>query len=393
MPRIYFDFSGLKQLETACMEAASHTERLNDSFGATIRQLDWEIRMAEEVARTGARLEEQMRSEVAALRKYEQFLSYAAEQYRRLDTVGVEDSFGAGERFAGPWGGFGGMGSRQREKDPLQNPSLSLIEHLMEILSKLAPQSPAGIIKEQLGYVDDLEKFLRGDIRGATGAQELMDLGGSSCSLWKAMYDQLEDQGRGWFFTDPGQKTADGIGLTGDALQAAASLYGAVDTIRNSDMGLAGDVGELIDAGSDTGDLIQSITELGKASPEGVYTPAKIYTTIYESYLDAIGQGLKSYDKYSADGQWDLRDTGATGVEAGVTGLYKMAECLTFGVISEETTGVSSEEISGVLESWAENRGREAGEYIMNNPELYQKYQEAGDLGQFAITMYAAIRS
>lgn len=286
------------------------------------------------------------------------------------------------------------MGSRSGHEKERKDPIQSIIEALIERLSQMMPHYLVPVLKDSLAYANALEQFLRGDLKGATGAQDLADLTDASTDLWKGYYNYLKDHGGGgFFFTTPGSNVADGVNITGDALSAASSFYGAVDTIRNSDMGIAGQAGELIDAGSDMGDLIGSLADLRNPASDAVYTPTKFYTTIYEGYADAIGQALKSYDKYSSDGTWDLGDSGATGIETGVAGLYKMAECLTFGLVSEDTIGVSAADISNSLESWAGGVGKEAGQYILNNPDLYQKYQDSGDLGKFMLTMYACIKS
>lgn len=397
MPRIYLDFSGMKQLEADCLQAASHVERLNDSFASSVRGLDWEIRMAEDIERTGLALEERLRCETDALRKYEQFLLRASEQYKELDAFDQKQDLPhttGPDPFTGLWGAGGTMGSRSGRQKERKDPIQSMIEAMMEWLSKMMPHNLTPVLKDELSYAYALEQFLRGNLKGATGAQDLADLTDASTDLWKGYYDYLKDHGGGgFFFTTPGSHVADGVNITGDALSAASSFYGAVDTIRNSDMGIAGQAGELIDAGSNMGDLIESLADLHNPASDAVYSPTKFYTTIYESYADAIGQALKSYENYSADGTWDLGDSGATGIETGVAGLYKMAECLTFGLVSEDTTGVSAADISNSLETWAGGVGQEAGQYILNNPDLYQKYQDSGGLGKFMLTMYACIKS
>ena len=112
MPRIYLDFSGMKQLEADCLQAASYVERLNDSFASSVRGLDWEIRMAEDIERTGLALEERLRCETDALRKYEQFLLRASEQYKELDAFDQKQDLPhttGPDPFTGLWGAGGTM--------------------------------------------------------------------------------------------------------------------------------------------------------------------------------------------------------------------------------------------------------------------------------------------
>ena len=40
---------------------------------------------------------------------------------------------------------------------------------------------------------------------------------------------------------------------------------------------------------------------------------------------------FRSHEKYYADGQWDIGDTGATGIDVSMTGLYGLSHNLTLG--------------------------------------------------------------
>ena len=45
-----------------------------------------------------------------------------------------------------------------------------------------------------------------------------------------------------------------------------------------------------------------------------------------------LQQGFKSHERYYADGKWDLGDTGATGIDISIAGLYGLTHSLTFGL-------------------------------------------------------------
>ena len=82
-------------------------------------------------------------------------------------------------------------------------------------------------------------------------------------------------------------------------------------------------------------------------------------------------------------------DTASTGIEASVAGLYAMLSSLTFGIISENFTGVSAKDVSDFLKNRAGNIGVEAGEYIKANPALYQAYQDGNVVVRIFLTFYA----
>lgn len=69
-----------------------------------------------------------------------------------------------------------------------------------------------------------------------------------------------------------------------------------------------------------------------------------------------------------------------------------MISSLTFGLVSEGTTGISADDVSHTLENVADDIGTRAGEYIMSDPDLHQRYKEANTAGKVLLTFYAAIR-
>lgn len=160
MSRIYLDFSGLKQLEAACAEAALRTERVNEDFDSIIHQLDWEIRMAQDIEQTGARLEEQMQQEIAALKRYEQFLLRAAEEYRRLNEYEVKEKLW--ESIIDEKTFRGSTYGRREEYEKIypQNPSQQLLDFLLETMSEQRPSSVPEVLKYSFRYTDWLIKTI-----------------------------------------------------------------------------------------------------------------------------------------------------------------------------------------------------------------------------------------
>ena len=172
---------------------------------------------------------------------------------------------------------------------------------------------------------------------------------------------------------------------------------GIVDTIKNDEsIGTAGIIGEVIGGGESIVDIwsdVKKMKNIGSTTSNGgLYSPTLFYSTIAKGYISASSQGFKSYEKYIEDGAWDLNDSGRSAVEIGMSGLYSRADVLTFGLISDKTTGVTADDISNGLETWASNVRKGVGDYILNDPEFLRSYNESGIIGQVAITFYAAFK-
>ena len=288
--------------------------------------------------------------------------------------------------------------------EDLDSQFMDLIKLLLSLSSKIGISDTAGITNKGISYLESLYQFFTGDKKGLTGAEDLFNLGDKSISLWKGFYDYLKEfyNETGNIFSISNQKKVEKLGLVGDIFGLVSSAFNTADKINNTEgIGTAGIIGEVLNGGNNIVDIwsdIEVLKHMGDTTTnitttDGLYSPLTFYSTIAKSYLSAFSQGFTSYEKYSADGVWDLGDTGKTGIEFGVTGLYSMLNSLSFGLISEKTTGVSAEEISTGIENWATDVGTGAGNYIVNDPELFKKYNDSNLIGQVAITFYAAFKS
>ena len=254
----------------------------------------------------------------------------------------------------------------------------------------------AGLGKDFLSYLESLHKFIKGDKRGLTGAEDLFDLADNSVGLYSSFYEYLKDEN---IFSK-------GLGIASSSLGLISSGFGVIDKITSGDLGPAGITSEIIGLGSNGLNMWESIEKLKhlgeeatnittKAGKTGLYSPLNLWLTFGETAIATGSQMFKSIDKYSADGKWDLGDTGRTGIESGVAGLYTMFDKLSLGGLSTlgDVTGFTPENISADIENWADGVGKAAGNYIVNNSGLYQAYNNAGPIGKTAITFHAAIQS
>lgn len=397
MPRIYVEFIQLNQLRNKCKSISKEISQISADFQGTIRKLDWDVRFQNNINNTANTLAKKMETEIDALRAYERFLKDAYKEYLKLDQEKVDlnllniDSIISTE--AAP--------SNESEKD---KQFLSIIKSTLKWADETDSDPNPGIINDGLSYIESLLQFFTGDKTGLTGAKDWFDLGDNSISLWAEFYDYLKDfyNGAGNTFSLSNQEKVAELRVVAGTFGLISSIFGAADIIGNTEnIGTAGITSEILEGGSNVVDIwggIEKLKHVGDTATnittrDGVYSPLSFYTTIAKGYISSIAQGFSSYEKYSADGKWDLGDTGATGIESAVSGLYSMIQSLTFGLVSDKTTGVSSEEISAGLENWASDIGDRAGNYIVHNSDLNNVYQNSNAIGKAVITFYAAFAS
>ena len=279
---------------------------------------------------------------------------------------------------------------------PYDKNSFTLAKTGLSWLDKAKMSDEAGLGKDLISYLKSLHDFLNGEKYGLSGAADFCDLTDNSISLWTGMYEYLKDK----------DKTSKGLGIISSGFGLVSSAFEAAHKINSEKTGTAGSIGEVLGVGSDAVDFWGSIekfkhvadkadnitTKVGKT---GIYSPLSIYTAIGKGSFDAVSQGFKSVEKYYADGKWDMADTGRTGIESGVAGLYGIANSLTFGGIEAigNVTGFKPENISRDIENWAQGVGERAGNYILNDSGLHNAYNNAGPIGKTAITFHAAIQS
>lgn len=317
------------------------------------------------------------------------------------DPAGTPDAGFSGVGGGGGGGrGWGGPSEAETQISPDEekDPVMGLIKAYLIYLDKIGKNDSAGFVKSLIDYWEKLKDFYGGQMRGFTGAEELCSLGKSSCSLWKALYSILKagDPSKskdfiGNFATQWG-KTAAGVGIIGKGFGFSEGLLELAETWDKSTLQqwAAG-----LDLFGDGADLVKAVDDFQRAGQitNGLYTPVGLYAIVAKATGSTLSQFMESYEQYSADGVFDLGDLGATGIDGSIEGIYSIISGLTFGIISEDTIGISAEDISGSIKSAAEKTGNRAGQYIVDHPELNEAYNKGGFFTRAAITFYAAVKS
>lgn len=270
------------------------------------------------------------------------------------------------------------------------------VKNVIQGAGKFDKLKVLGFPGDVLDYGSALHQFLTQDMKGLTGVKNLWNLSDKSCSLYASFYDGLKYlyKNQGAIFENKNMLDAMGTLSAGAGLIGMGSAgIGALDAIKNNpNIGMAGIAGEMLGMGDEALEFAGDIAELNGVD-KTPYSPFSKYMGIAKAYTVAGSQCLKSYDQYASDGSYDVGDIGATGVDAAVAGLGSMVDTFSLGIISEETTGISSQEVSQAIKEGAGTVGQNAGNYILNNPDLHRMYKNSNTAGRVALTLYASIGS
>lgn len=349
MSRIYVDFGGVKQISNNCRAISTAVEEIKSDFENTVRQLDWDIRFEADINNTANQLARKLDGYRSALNSYQSFVDNAYEQYADLNEYESGD-LDNGLKFigvsvnpnmfitTGPSLLWMFKPIEELFKDIQgEEDLLSGIKDYLTGADKFGGNDEAGLMGDLIDYFQNLAGFFLGDKKGWTGAGGLCDLATGSVKLWTGMYDYFQNMYDGLttgFFGETAQRNVKILGLSSGFVGLIGSLLTATDSIGKKEWQSV--VADYLEGGKDVVSIIGSAYELKHikdvTSMAGPWNPAKIYSAIGEAGVNVLQQGFKSHERYYADGKWDLGDTGATGIDISIAGLYGLTHSLTFGL-------------------------------------------------------------
>ena len=375
MPRIYVEFSGLDQIGSRCKTVASRVDTIQSNFQRTVRQLDWDIRFESNINSTATKIAKTLEQYSRTLETYQRFIEDALNEYVKLDeykktnlidyisSIRVDPNVAV---ILGPGGNpFANWKDRiseivfdtDEEKD-----LLSTVKTLLRGTDKWGDVDEAGVLEDVISYFESFTTFFSGDKKGLTGASDWCNLADSSIGVWTGLYDYFCDMYKGLktgFFGDVAQKNVKVLGLSAGFLGLTASILSASNGLDNKQWQSI--VADYVDCGKDMLSVIKSgyaLKHIGdvKSLSEikaGPWSALNIYSAIGEAGIQSISQGFRSHEKYYADGQWDMGDTGATGIDISMAGIYGISHSLTlgfddliFGAIDNATGGNGTADMS-----------------------------------------------
>lgn len=376
---IYVEYEKLPTIGEKCKATASSIEEIRENLQYMVSRLDWDVKSQDQIGKTADSLAKKLEKCASALEKYHKFLNYTREQYQKLDFYDTTVDAA----------GNSGVGKSEDEEDGIT----SLVKKFLTVLDKSGQSETADEEKKIVSYFESLYDFFTGEKKGADGFEDLTDLMDKSYELWKKFYDKAKKvyDGKG-FFSLANQKAVGELGVITDIASYISSACKTVDTIKNDkNITMAGRIGEWLGTGDEAADLVEGVydvTQIGKTATKGFYTPASLYSTTVKGITAAASQGLKSYEKYSADGEWSTKDTAETGIDLATAGLTKIFNGVTFGIVD-----IDAEDASSKIKNWAGSIGTKAGNYIKQNPTLCNAYNNAGPIGKLGLISSAVVHS
>lgn len=230
-----------------------------------------------------------------------------------------------------------------------------LVKWAKQLSDDKGEQKEYGVLGGLISYLMGLYDFCSGEKKGTEGLKDWYKLVDKSCGLWDKLYELAK------FKTGVEYEWAPVISAVGDFSGLVASIVDLTDNEYNTPFGW---IGGILDLGNDATDLTTGI--IGG----GTYSEAGLWGVFAKTLFTYYSQCALSADEHLADGEWDImHDTPAVACDGAVCALCAMIEGLSLGLISEKTTGVSGKEISQDLQDWAASVGKAIGYVILGDSE------------------------
>ena len=375
MPRVYVEFSGLDQIRSRCKTIASRVDTIQSNFQRTVRQLDWDIRFESNINSIATQIAKTLEQYSKTLETYQRFIEDALIEYVKLDEykktnlIDYISSIRVDPNVAVILGPGGNSFANWKDKiseivfdTDEEKDLLSTVKTLLRGTDKWGDVDEAGVLEDVISYFESFTTFFSGDKKGLTGASDWCNLADSSIGVWTGLYDYFCNMYKGLktgFFGDVAQKNVKVLGLSAGFLGLTASILSASNGLDNKQWQSI--VADYVDCGKDMLSVIKSgyaLKHIGdvKSLSEikaGPWSALNIYSAIGEAGIQSISQGFRSHEKYYADGQWDMGDTGATGIDISMAGIYGISHILTlgfddliFGAIENATGGNGATDMS-----------------------------------------------
>lgn len=268
----------------------------------------------------------------------------------------------------------------EESPEELVNRMLELAKALLKVDDGDPEKDIGGLAASLLSYLKKLAELVDGDAEnGLVLSSEALELASGSVDLWDKLAELLK-----YFYELKDIPGVEEVGLIGKLCALIASILEAVGKDYDS-------VGEQI--GEAIKKIGGSITDLGaviyKLLEKGATAAVSIYAGIAKAILASYGQFIESLEEYAKDGSFDLGDVADTGVDVAIEGLAALISTATLGIISENTTGMTAEEVRDKLKESADQLGKDAAEYIMNNPKLREMYNNGNGAERAMLIAYA----
>lgn len=363
MSKIRVDTEVLKQQQQELEKLAGELEHISEQVTYVKKNISWKIASREQIKVKLSDYSDYIGTIWQRTNSMSDVLQSVAEQYeiteKQLGAVSTEQNTISKNTS-------GGEQNSTEDED-----ILSIIKKILAGMDKFEDNDEAGVLNELIAYLESLKAFLTGDKTGITGAEDWCDLVDESFKIWEGLYDYFCQKYKGMTTGFFGEKTQGDVGILG----VMAGFFALISSIMSASEGLSEKqwqsiVADYLECVRDVGSIMKSgynLEHIGDMNSltnikDGPWSAMDIYSAIGEAAIRSIEQGFRSYEKYSADGQWDMGDTGASGIDVALEGFYGFSHSLTnglddliFRMIDEATGGNGTVDMSYIekaAEGW-----------------------------------------
>lgn len=244
---------------------------------------------------------------------------------------------------------------------------------ILKVLDSWGGIKEAGNIRDIISYTEDLAAFWTEDNNSwlAIGSKGC-NLADSSIGMWKGAYDYCSDFYKNvetGFFGIKVQKGVECLGIAGGCFGLAGSIMSIIENSENETVQsmVADGIGSLDNVVS-IGTAVYDLKHIGGSAnlsntKAGFWKNSNVYGAIATATIESAAQGIRSHEKYYADGKWDLGDTGAIGIDISIAGIYGIGHELTLGLDNF---------IYAAVDSWSGGNGTDDMSYIEKAAEGYK---------------------
>lgn len=391
MARIIVEFNQLENTENKVFDVWRKVGEEKRNFKNAIDKLDWEVKSQDRISYRSKQLINKLDKIEQSLDSYSKFLLRCYEKYDDVNNNKTKTG------QIGVLGGFHNVAETIKDT-PSKEKQRSDVEILADWIGyckKTGIQTNFGPTKDVLDWISTLQDMYNGEYKDSCAAQAVGDLVSSATGAYSGIYESLQKYYANIGFLDENSKFSKGVGYA-DIIGKGAKTVGDIVSSYNDIYKIAND------SKSDAADvvvahlgmvdtLVDDIADFIPAEDAAAKYIKGTITALIHTGVDSVSQGIESIKKYSADGEWSFGDTANTGIEIATKGLYTMADKLSGGFLSKEFPNVTTDDISQSIENACEDIGSKAGNYIVQHPDLLDKYNKAGIIGKAAIMFSSAI--
>lgn len=250
--------------------------------------------------------------------------------------------------------GTGDGGANNTGNSMFGDSKLDIPKWFSALIKLIDETSKLNVLGPVVGWLNEMTDFYEGLLTGDTDFGDWCKLTKESGGLWGAIYKYYE---KNKIQFSPGMVNAAGaVSIIGAYFGLVGGYYDAIEK------GTAGAYIKATGKGFDIGKAIAKFAGYEVSFNGGWFT---LGGTIFS----AGGQFVDSFQKYSADGNYDFKDFNDSMFDGSVAGLAALIKGATGGIVD-----LDADALMESVRGWGKDTGTSIGTRIKNNPEMRDKF-------------------